>query len=218
MIAAPQTETELLQQADTLAGQTVAKIAQQLNIVVPRDLRQHKGWLGQCLELALGATAKSKAVPDFETINVELKTIPLNNQHLPKESTFVCTATPPFATRWQQSLVWKKLQRVLWLPVEADPTIPLAERRIGQAILWSPSTEQAKQLQEDWQELTELLTLGHYADLTAKHGEYLQCRPKAANSSITRNDFDEYGQQTEIVPRGFYLRTCFTQQVLLTAE
>lgn len=218
MTSAPQSETELLDSVNRLAGLTVAMVAEQCQQDVPKDLRQHKGWLGQLLEHALGATAKSKAAPDFEAIHVELKTLPLDAKHQPKESTFVSTATPPFATDWHSSLVWKKLQRVLWVPVEADPTIPLAERRIGQAILWSPSSEQANILAQDWLELTEMLSLGRYADLTAKHGIYLQCRPKAANSGITRKDIDAEGNATNIVPRGFYLRPSFTRQVLLFAS
>ena len=215
MTKAPQSEAELLESASSIAGLTVATVAKLCQQHVPENLRTHKGWLGQLMEYALGATAKSKALPDFEAIHVELKTLPLNAQHQPKESTFVCTATPPFAKHWQDSLAWKKLQRVLWVPVEADPTIPLAARRIGQAILWSPSAEQATILEQDWIELTEMLSLGRYAQLTAKHGTYLQCRPKAANSTITRQDIDEQGNHTHIVPRGFYLRTSFTQQIII---
>ena len=218
MTPAPQSEAELLETAIQIAGLTVANVAEQCQQIVPKNLRQNKGWLGQLLEDALGATAKSKAEPDFEAIHVELKTLPLNDKHQPKESTFVCTATPPFATDWHASLVWKKLQRVLWVPVEANPIIPLAERCIGQAILWSPTTEQANILQQDWLELTEMLSLGRYADLTAKHGSYLQCRPKAAHSGITRKDIDVDGNQTHIVPRGFYLRQRFTQQLLLSPQ
>lgn len=214
MVAAPQTETELLQRCKDLAGNNVANIAEQLNIIVPTDLTRHKGWLGQLLEMALGATAKSKAEPDFESIKVELKTLPLNNKLMPKESTFICSANPPFANRWQQSLVWKKLRRVLWLPIEADKTIPLAQRRVGTGFLWSPSEQQVNVLQQDWDELTELLALGHYDQLTAKHGTYMQCRPKAANAKVIRQDIDSSGEVSNIVPRGFYLRTNLTKAIL----
>jgi DNA mismatch repair protein MutH len=215
MISAPRTEDELLKYADTIAGKTLSDLGKSLNIDIPEHFKTNKGWLGQLLEKALGATAGSKAAPDFEKINVELKTLPLSANHTPKESTFVCTANAPFASHWHSSLVWKKLQRVLWVPIEANPNIKIAERRIGQAILWSPSQEQETVLQQDWQELTELLSLGHYDQLTAKHGTYLQCRPKAANASVLKKDVDANGKSTLITPRGFYLRTCFTNRLLV---
>lgn len=214
MISAPTSEQQLQQYAEQLAGSTLGTIANDLQLPVPKHLHRQKGWVGQLLEQALGATAASKAAPDFELINVELKTIPLNHKQQPKESTFVCSATPPFAIDWQQSLVWKKMRRVLWVPIEAESSIAIADRRVGYAFLWSPTTDQANILQQDWLELTDMLSLGNYAQLTAKHGTYLQCRPKAAHSRIVRNDIDSEGHLQKIIPRGFYLRTCFTQQLL----
>jgi len=214
----PQTEAELLQRAHHLAGISLNEIAQQCNLAIPQSLQFKKGWVGQLLEQILGATAHSKAKPDFELIDVELKTLPLNHKLLPKESTFVCTVPQQMALNWRNSQVWKKLKRVLWIPVEASKTIPIAERRIGTPILWSPGEKQETILQQDWQELCEMLTLGQYAQLTARHGTYLQCRPKAAHSQILKNKIDQQGQSHFIVPRGFYLRTSFTTQVLQDAQ
>jgi DNA mismatch repair protein MutH len=211
---APQTEAELLAACAAIAGLSIATLAKQCSASVPETLLHHKGWVGQLLEQVLGATAKSKAVPDFEAIGVELKTIPLTASHLPKESTFVCTASTPFTSNFEDSTVWKKLRRTLWLPIEAASDIPIGERRVGQAILTSPTVDQAEILAEDWHELTEMLSLGGYAELTAKHGTYLHCRPKAANSRVLRDAVSLNGEAQKIVPRGFYLRTSFTQQVL----
>ncbi len=214
IIKAPETETELLQRAQTLAGETLASIAQICKSRIPPDLRQEKGWVGQLLETALGATAGAKAKPDFELIDVELKTIPINIKQLPKESTFVCTVPQRPALTWHESHVWQKLKRVLWLPVEADNKIPLTKRRIGTPILWSPNPQQEAILQQDWHELCEMLILGQYDQLTAKQGTYLHCRPKAAHSRILRKDINQQGETQLIVPRGFYLRTSLTAEVL----
>ena len=213
-VTPPQTEAELLQRAQALAGQTLATLANTCQLTMPPNLRQEKGWVGQLLEKVLGATAGAKAKPDFELIDVELKTIPINTKHLPKESTFVCTVPQRPALTWHESHVWQKLKRVLWLPVEADNTIPLAARRIGSPILWSPTAKQELILQQDWQELCEMLTLGQYDQLTAKHGTYLHCRPKAAHSRVLRQDINQQGEAQMIVPRGFYLRTSFTTEIL----
>ena len=39
-----------------------------------------------------------------------------------------------------------KLSRVLWVPVEGARHIPLAERRVGSPLLWSPSEEEERLL------------------------------------------------------------------------
>lgn len=210
--AEPQTVTELLQRAQQIAGLTLAQLAEQCDFQLPKDFQKHKGWLGQLLELALGASAGSKAQPDFMALNIELKTIPINEAGKPVESTFVCAVPQKIAVEWHNSLVWHKLRSVLWVPIEAKKAIP--ERRIGQAILWQPSREQEQQLCEDWQELTEMLTLGQADKLTARHGQVLQIRPKAANSHVLKKAVDEQGHNTLIVPRGFYLRPSFTMEIL----
>lgn len=210
----PQTETELMQRATNIAGAFLGELAQDLNITVPKDLLNEKGWVGQLLELALGATAGNKAKPDFEFISVELKTIPLNEQGRPKESTFVCKVPQRFALTWHESHVWQKLKRVLWVPIEASKMLPLTQRRIAHPVLWSPNTKQERILCQDWEELSEMLSLGQYEQLSAKHGRFLQCRPKAAHSRILKKDIDQQGRPQFIVPRGFYLRTCFTHDII----
>lgn len=211
---APRTEAELLDRANNLAGKTLAALSAELGETLPDNLYSEKGWLGQLLEIALGATAGSKPEPDFQQLGIELKTLPLNAQHQPKESTFVCTAKLPCESEWKQSNVYQKLKKILWIPIEADPHLAFAQRRIGRPILWQPTIEQEKILQQDWEELTEMLTLGDYQHLTAKIGTYLQMRPKAAHSRILKKSIDRDGETQLIVPRGFYLRTVFTKQIL----
>jgi DNA mismatch repair protein MutH len=211
---APQTESELMQRAENLCGMKLGTLAQNLAITSPVDLRSEKGWVGQLLEIALGATAQSKAEPDFQALQIELKTIPLNAKQQAKESTFVCTVPKISPTAFHDSIVYRKLRRVLWFPIEADNNIPLAERRVGIPLLWSPNIEEEKMLAQDWTELTEMLALGYYEKLSAKYGTYLHIRPKAAHSKIHRADLDPEGNLQMIIPRGFYLRTQFTNRVL----
>ena len=214
MIPAPKSITELLDCANAVAGLTLVELAQRFNLATPHNLSIKKGWAGQLLELALGATAGSKAEPDFQHLNIELKTLPLTADHHAKESTFVCSVTKNMGARFEESVVYQKLQRVLWIPIEADPAIPFTSRRIGAPILWSPTAEQYIILAQDWCELTEMLTLGYYDNISAKFGTYLQLRPKAAHSRILRNHINLEGQLQKIIPRGFYLRTILTNQIL----
>ena len=58
------------------------------------------------------------------------------------------------------------------------------------------------------------IILGNQSDITAKEGEYLQIRPKAANSRVVTRGVSEDGDYEDINPKGFYLRTRFTQSIL----
>ncbi|VEI46616.1 DNA mismatch repair protein MutH [Actinobacillus equuli] len=44
--------------------------------------------------------------------------------------------------------------------MQGERQIPVAERHIGQPILWTPSFEQEQQLKNDWEELMEYIILG----------------------------------------------------------
>lgn len=218
-ILPPQTQDELMQRCQILAGKTLGQIAAELKIDVPENLQRHKGWVGMLLESYLGADAGNQAEPDFMGLGIEMKTMPLNALGQPKESTYVCTVSMRQSGElvWQDSWVRRKLSHVLWVPVEADPDIPLAERYVGNAWLWRPSEEQDAILKRDWEELMDRIVLGEQADITAKEGEYMQLRPKAANSRILVKGVSAQGEQEFINPKGFYLRTSFTKLLLLTA-
>lgn len=217
--SAPQTIEQLMQRCQNIAGKSLGQIAQELNCPVPVDLTRNKGWVGQLLEAYLGADAGNQAEPDFISLGIELKTLPLNQNGEPKESTYVCTvSTGEYeALSWERSWVKRKLSHVLWLPVEADSSIPLAERYIGSAWLWQPDPSEENLLKADWEELMDRLTLGEQSELTAREGQYLQVRPKAANSRVVAKSSDSLGETVFMNPRGFYLRTVFTKQLLAKA-
>lgn len=215
-VSPPKSEQELLERARCIAGLTLSDLAKQFKLEIPKDTRRAKGWIGQLIELTLGATAASLAEPDFQEIGIELKTLPLTNSGKPKESTYVCTVPLTNLTEqhWETSWIKRKLQRVLWLPFEADKTIPLAERHIGNAILWSPTQTESQQLQQDWEELMELVCLGKLEQITSHMGRYLQIRPKGANAKSLTTTLDEEGNSIQTLPRGFYLRPDFTQRII----
>ncbi len=212
----PVSENDLLAKADAIAGKTLQQIASINGITVPENLNVLKGWIGELIESSLGATAASLPEPDFQSIGIELKTLPLNKNGKPKESTYVCTVSllNNQEVKWESSLVQKKLSRVLWVPVEADPRIPLSARRVGTAVLWSPDHKQESILRQDWEELMEMITMGELEKITAHHGRYLQIRPKAANAKALRAGIDVNGDKIMTMPRGFYLRTIFTRQII----
>ncbi|EKN5084425.1 DNA mismatch repair endonuclease MutH, partial [Yersinia enterocolitica] len=144
------------------------------------------------------------------------KTIPISAQGKPLETTFVCVAplTGNSGITWESSHVRHKLARVLWVPVEGKRQIPLAQRRVGAPLLWSPNEEEEELLRRDWEELMDLIVLGKVETITARHGEVLQLRPKAANSRALTEAIGEHGQPIMTLPRGFYLKKTFTGPML----
>ena len=212
----PQTLEQLLSQAQSIAGLTFGELADELHIPVPPDLKRDKGWVGILLERALGATSGSKAEQDFSHLGVELKTLPINAEGYPLETTFVSLAplVQNSGVKWENSHVRHKLSCVLWMPIEGSRHIPLRERHIGAPILWKPTAEQERQLKQDWEELMDLIVLGKLDQITARIGEVMQLRPKGANSrSITRG-IGRNGEVIETLPLGFYLRKAFTAGIL----
>jgi len=179
------------------------------------SLHRAKGWIGQLIEKALGASANNLDQPDFNHLGIELKTLPLGALGQPSESTFVCVASiPNMDPDFEHSRVWRKMAKILWVPIENDPDIAVGSRRVGTPLLWSPSTPIKAQLQQDWEELIELITLGHFDALSAHKGQYLQIRPKAANAKTFIQVMDQDGRMIATVPKGFYLRPCFTQLII----
>jgi DNA mismatch repair protein MutH len=87
----PSSEAELLSRARALAGRTLGSLARELGSEPPPDLRRAKGFAGQLLERALGASAGLRGEPDFRGLGVELKSLPVSRAGKPCESTFVCT-------------------------------------------------------------------------------------------------------------------------------
>jgi DNA mismatch repair protein MutH len=135
---------------------------------------------------------------------------------MPCESTFVCTIDLIRIgdVEWSSSLVRKKLARVLFVPVEGAREIPVPSRRIGTAVLWSPSDEEERALRFDWEELAGVIGRGDVETLTGHLGRHLQVRPKAKDSRSRRRGVDEEGTSFAALPRGFYLRSSFTARIL----
>lgn len=218
MMGPPRSEAELVERARTLARFDLGELADELGIRPPRDLTRDKGWVGQLLESALGASASNRAEPDFVDLGVEMKTVPVDREGRPRESTFV-TAAPYrelLGAAWADSSVHHKTRKILWVPVESDPSIPLTTRRIGQALLWRPSPADDAGFAEDWSTFGRAAS-GGVEQLDARLGQRLQLRPKArdgrARTAATLAD----GSSVSARPLGFYFRRAFTEALFSKA-
>jgi len=211
----PKNLQELQQRCQQMSGQSLCHLAKEANLNIPADLLHAKGWVGQLLEQYLGASSASKAQPDFPHLGVELKTVPINKLGKPLESTYVCTVqTNSHSLQWRDSWVYNKLKHVLWVPIISSPELAITDRIISRPFFWQMDAESEEILRIDWEELMEMLQLGYGKHLGANYGTYLHIRPKAANSRVLVDYTDADGHATKIVPKGFYLRTTFTSQLL----
>ncbi|MEI6896102.1 MAG: DNA mismatch repair endonuclease MutH [Psychromonas sp.] len=216
MIATPTSTNQLLMLCEKIAGHSLQELAELAEIKMAKDLRTNKGWVGQLIEWHLGAIAGSKPEQDFKHLGIELKTIPINQFGKVLETTFVCS-TPILNTTgltWENSNIRNKLSKVLWVPVQGERAIPLAERIVGNGFLWSASRQQEDKLQCDWNELMEKIALGQIESISARDGEVLQLRPKAANGQVLTDAYGQNGEIIKVRPRGFYLKKQFTQAII----
>lgn len=215
----PSSPDSLIARCHAIAGLTLGELAEMANVAIPANLQRHKGWPGMLIEKWLGASAGSKPQQDFPELGIELKTIPIDANFSPLETTYVCFApllmTPGIT--WETSNVRNKLQQVLWLPIEGDRAIPLAERRVATGFYWRPNESEDTLLRRDWEELVEQIATGQVESITSRQGEALHIRPKAANGKVLTDALGPEGQRIKTRPRGFYLRKTFTHQILLNA-
>ncbi|NRA82939.1 MAG: DNA mismatch repair endonuclease MutH [Gammaproteobacteria bacterium] len=217
MVERPYSEQQLLDRAQMLAGLTLSQVANDLGLEVPQSLRRNKGWIGNLLELALGATAGSKPQQDFPELGIELKSIPINAAGKPLETTYVCITplTGIGGLTWAQSNIFNKLKKVLWIPILSDKSLAIGDRQIGSPFIWQPNEREQCLMQQDWEEIMELIALGEINTITAKIGQVLQLRPKGANAKALTKGVGRDGETIMTLPRGFYLKIPFTHQILI---
>jgi DNA mismatch repair protein MutH len=112
------------------------------------------------------------------------------------------------------SCVYRKTRCVLWVPLVAAAAAEPCQQHIGQPFLWRPTRTEDLALSADWEELMETVCLGQLDTLTAHRGHCLQIRPKAANAQARRWGIDATGRPAPTLPRGFYLRSEFTEALV----
>ena len=215
----PESVAELMLRANALAKHSIGEIAAALGIPLPSKPKRAKGFVGQLMELALGASPDAFDQPDFPHLGIELKTIPIGvNAHrlIPRESTFVCSVSMATAGEetWEGSRLLRRLQRVLFIPIDAANIAALPHRYVHRPYLWQPCEEELAILRTDWEDLMGALGAGYTSSISAHRGRLLQLRPKARSSRVRTIGTGEDGV-AEVLPLGFYLRARATHAILV---
>ena len=210
----------LLAHARALLGVTLAELADGLGLPVPAGRVRTKGWSGQIIERELGAGAGTGRGQDFAKLGIELKTVPVDRDLVPRESTAVCQIDPIVIAgeSWETSYLRQKLSQVLWVGLEVPSRVgsrSVGDRRVVAVRLWTPSPEEQDLLRADF----ELFVRGYFrrgrgAAITGHQGQVLQVRPKGRNAADRRRAFGPAGEPVEIGKCGFYLRPAFVARIL----
>lgn len=206
---------ELVGRARRLAGLTIADLARRVERELDERARRNKGIVGLLVERALGATASSRPIPDFESIGVELKTLPVGRDGAPLESTFVCNVTKDeLETSWEESHVRRKLAHVLFVPIEGDRAIALDARRVGTAFVFELGERHEEVLGRDYENLRDALWSAGRDAVPGHLGVALQVRPKGKNARDAERRHASDGVAELVAKRAFYLRATFTRRLL----
>ena len=208
----------LLAHARALVGVTLADLADGLGLPVPVGRVRTKGWPGQIIERELGAGEACGRGQDFAALRIELKTVPVDAAHVPRESTAVCQIDPVTIAgeSWDTSYVRHKLARVLFVGLEVlDGAASVGDRRVSVVRLWSPSFADEQVLRADFEHFVRgYFRRGRGDEISGHEGVALQVRPKGRNAEDRRTAFGPDGRPVRVGKCGFYLRPAFVGRIL----
>lgn len=212
----PKTFEELIRRLNSLVGKTICQLAQSANVSVPISPVHGKGFVGELLEILLGASAKNQSIPDFPKLGLELKSIPVDSSFKVLESTFLCHA--PLSNirnlTFENSTVYSKIKRVLFVIVNGQRDLDFENRRVLGYFFYTPGANDMQQLKTDFNELYELVKTGCVESISARLGHIIQMRPKGADGKALTECTGPDGSIIKTRPRGFYIRRKFTQKLV----
>ena len=127
----PDTFEELINSLNSIVGKSISELAKIANVPLPISTTHGKGFTGELLEIVLGATAENRPIPDFPKLGLELKTLPVDKNLLPLESTFFCHAplTGIRHLNFENSALYSKIKRVLFVVVTAQRDMDFKDRK-----------------------------------------------------------------------------------------
>lgn len=212
----PQSFETIIERLNLIVGKSITELAKSVNVDVPISPLHGKGFVGELLEILLGATAKNQSIPDFPKLGLELKSIPVDSEFKVLESTFLCHA-PLSDIRnltFENSSVYAKIKRVLFVIVNGQRDLGFEHRRVLGYFFYSPGKEELDTLKQDFNELYEMVKTGLVEEINARLGHIIQMRPKGANGKALTECTGPDGKIIKTRPRGFYIRRKHTQKLV----
>lgn len=190
------------------------------------DSTNHKGNIGNLVELALGLDTNSRQKPDFEHIGVEVKATPVekassgtwragerlvitNISYRPEDN-----QVEGRERSFEESHLASKLDCIL-LCVYLRPAKHTKEDRteyeFNQVVLFSPPTEDMAIIRNDWEQIMSFVRNGRAEELSESMTKYLGACTKGSNSSVRKKQ--GYHPFTDAKPRAFCLKSSYMTQL-----
>ena len=166
--------------------------------------RKHtKGVAAKVIETEyFGIPTNSSEAPDFENLGIELKVSPLRyierlELYTTKERNVIKMVDYneiANETKWNQTKVQKKLNRVLFVLYVHDNSVNAWDWKVAKVFLWSPSNQQSKLIQSDYEIMRQNVLAGNnlregdhtfFATCPKHGGGYLKHTPlESPNSAL----------------------------------
>ena len=216
IVPPPKTFEELCGNLNAIMGKNLEELALKAGIPLPISATHGKGFIGELMEILLGASASNHSIPDFPQLGLELKTLPVDAEFKVMESTFLCHAplTDIRGLTFENSPLFSKIKRVLFIVIDGTRDRDYALRKVLGYFFYSPDEKELETLRKDYDELYELIKTGQVDRITAHIGQIIQLRPKGANGKALCDAIGADGETIKTRPRGFYIRRRFTQELL----
>ena len=212
---APLTEKELLKRAMKLAGKHIEEFRRPFDRLFDDSTKNSHGYFGKIMEIYLGASANNLPIPDFPNLNIELKTLPLNNKMLPKNDIKICsTSFFPIETNycWSKSLVKIKIKKILLVPFQSGESLTYYKKKICRPFLFQLG-DYEKIIKQDYENIIECLFLGKLGLIPRNLGKYLVLKSSSSNKNLTNYiNSDQELVRTNFV--GFYLKKSFLKRIM----
>ena len=211
----PTSLEELKGRLERIKGFTLGELAEALDLPCPHNSTKAKGYAGELVELLLGADANNLPVPDFTKLGIELKTMPVDRNFEPLETTYLCHAplTSVRGIDFYSSVLYSKVRLILFVFILAEREMALPQRRIIDYYLFAPDEHELAQIKADYDELMDMVTEGQAQQITARIGTMVQMRPKCADGRQVVPCVTADGSFGWTRPRGFYLRREVNQNI-----
>ena len=152
-------ESQLMAHAKKLEGRRFSEISKDIGQLDETHRKHTKGVAAKVIETGyFGIPTNSSEAPDFEDLGIELKVSPLRyiervSLYTTKERNVIKMVNYDEIannTKWNQTKVQKKLNRILFVLYVHDNSVNAWDWKVAKVFLWSPSKAQSKLIQSDY--------------------------------------------------------------------
>ena len=190
-------EQQLLTYAKKLEGLRFSEISALIGRLDETHRKHTKGVAAKVIETEyFGIPTNSSEAPDFENLGIELKVSPLRyierlEIYTTKERNVIKMVDYneiANTERWDYTKIKKKLSRVLFVIYVHDNSVNAWDWKVAKVFLWSPSNQQKKLIQSDYEIMRENVLAG--INLREGDHRFFATCPKHGGGYLKHTPFD----------------------------